>query len=687
MSRWTLKRARKVLSEEDPANRGSTLVGTLRTLLDAGCPQDIAAAALGKGLDDAKALIEQAIKVSKPVLAYDGGEDPDVECRRAMEVLKVQPDLFVSGEGAVVKIESRPGSSEIVPVVMDVPRMRRLLAEIFFVYAFKGRGEQRSKVGRLATDGFAKMLLVPNRNDGFRFLRGIARLPYMLEDGTWIHEKGWNERTGMYLDPLPAAAKMNPIPPRPSNKEIAAAIKLLEAPTTEYEFNSPSDRANALAMMITAVLHGLWGSATPIFGVSGDEAGIGKTKLAQVAGIVRTGALPSIELARIKNGALEEDSKRVTTRLRELFSGVEIYDNADGVVRSQYLAALVTAGVVGNRLLGSNTRIDGRVEWLTIFTGNGLRFEGTLERRAVMIHIRGTDQKNAQRIFAFDPVQLAQDRWLEMRRAVFVLYRAWLQRGMPKPFSDCPSMGSFERFRETIGGMLRMAGVRGFLATFGEQLVTDWSIDWGRFLSAVECWQNLNSSRREAVKRATIGGKRASVWTDPRELVAAMLLLQPRLERARIVADEIRATEEKHWIGNRPVLRKKRRRLALEAVVAEIEFWDATEKVLEALPGMFAQELEKTKQAGGWRKNSQECWPSKVYEGAPSLERWHGSAQQPARFNCSVELASGSHSPGLRSLGDYIRNALKRDTVGYEPESGDRIEVTIEDRRFVLVRH
>src|SRR5262249_21511680 len=56
----------------------------------------------------------------------------------------------------------------------------------------------------------------------------------------------------------------------------------------------------------------------------------------------------------------------------------------------------------------------------------------------------------------------------ELIAACLTLAAGWLAAGRPQPAATVPAMGSFEDWRDVVGGVLAVAGVPGFLANAAE---------------------------------------------------------------------------------------------------------------------------------------------------------------------------------------------------------------------------
>src|SRR5690606_18828840 len=68
-------------------------------------------------------------------------------------------------------------------------------------------------------------------------------------------------------------------------------------------------------------------------------------------------------------------------------------------------------------------------------------------------------------------------------RALLTISRAWYAEG--KPPADVPTFGSFEAWSRTIGGMLQLAGITGFLSNL-DALIADATSEDGEWVELLE---------------------------------------------------------------------------------------------------------------------------------------------------------------------------------------------------------
>lgn len=108
-------------------------------------------------------------------------------------------------------------------------------------------------------------------------LTGLIEAPCLRPDGTLLFEPGWDEATGLWLDPH-SRVEVPPVPDQPTETDIAAALSLLrEGLLAEFEFVDPASHANALALILTTVLRPAIEGSIPLALIDAPVAGTGKT--------------------------------------------------------------------------------------------------------------------------------------------------------------------------------------------------------------------------------------------------------------------------------------------------------------------------------------------------------------------------------------------------------------------------
>jgi hypothetical protein len=274
-----------------------------------------------------------------------------------------------------------------------------------------------------------------------------------------------------------------------------------------------------LAAFFTVVLRPAIDGPVPLFAIDSPEKGSGKSLLADLISILATGREAARQTA--PSATAEEEWRKRITAVLSRGEPIALLDNVEHPLRSANLAAVLTSIWWQDRLLGKTLQLElpARAVWLA--TGNNLRLVGDLARRCIWIRIDAREARPWQRTGFRHPDLLA---WTKRRRpeivaALLTVVRAWVEAECPGAEAGTPQLGSYESWREIVGGVLGVAGVPGFLgnlAQFYEQVDTE-ATQWTAFLSE---WH-----RRFAENPITVRSLyQARRWLDIRDFIPEDLL-------------------------------------------------------------------------------------------------------------------------------------------------------------------
>jgi hypothetical protein len=341
-------------------------------------------------------------------------------------------------------------------------------------------------------------------------LRGMIASPVFTAEGVLDTTVGYQPATGLYYEPIG-----EPVPKVPSEPDAtdlrAARLCLGEDLLGDFPWaDEHASRANMIAALVTPMVRDLVSGPVPLFGLDAPKAGNGKGLLATCASIVTTGHDVSV-MADTKSE--EEFRKRVTTKLME-GAGVLLLDNVRRRLDSASLAALLTATVWSDRVLGSSRTVTLPVRALFLVTGNNLQFSDEITRRTVSVRIDAkADRPWEGRTYRHPDLP----GWLRRHRhdviwACLVLVQHWLARGRPD-WSGAP-MGSYESWCRVLGGILETAGIQGFLENRRE-LYSRGDADseeWRAFTSA--WWNEHRDSPVKVAELQSIAEETLVSWFD-----------------------------------------------------------------------------------------------------------------------------------------------------------------------------
>lgn len=296
----------------------------------------------------------------------------------------------------------------------------------------------------------------------------LARVGYHPELHTWLH--------------LPEGVAMATVSDAPTTDDVRLARRLLlDDLLVDFPFVTDSDRAHAVAALLLQPVRNLISGCTPIHDIESPTPGSGKGLLADIVSILAMGRVcQATTIARD-----EDESRKKITSILSRGQAVILIDNVRGVLESSSLASAITAEIWSDRILGQSRMIDvpNRATW--IVTANNPRLSLEIARRCVRIRLDPKVDRPWRRT-GFKHPNLRE--WTVAQRfdliwAICVLVRAWITQGRP---SADQSIGSFESYSSVVGGILKVAGIDGFLED-AEQLYDQADIEgreWRPFIAA-----------------------------------------------------------------------------------------------------------------------------------------------------------------------------------------------------------
>ena len=279
-------------------------------------------------------------------------------------------------------------------------------------------------------------------------LRAIISAPTLRHDGTVLSAPGYDKATGLLLvgDRI-----WRQVPENPSKRDAAKALDVLVEPIDGFPFVDNSDRAAALALLITSVMRPSL-KTVPMFTVTAPAAGTGKSLLVDIAAILATGRKAAVVTPTQDEAELEKRIGAAALAGDQIIS----IDNVTHILRSDQLCQLLTQEEVQVRVLGASKNVRIPSTALICATGNNLSIHGDLNRRAVRIRLDAKCERPDERRFDRDATGLALRKRAELVAAALTIVRAYLSAGAP---SQASPMGSFEDWSDTVRSALIWLGM------------------------------------------------------------------------------------------------------------------------------------------------------------------------------------------------------------------------------------
>jgi putative DNA primase/helicase len=286
-------------------------------------------------------------------------------------------------------------------------------------------------------------------------------------DGRLILEPGYHREARLFYSPTQDLRGIE-IPDKPSPADVSAALSLIfDELLYDFPFHDQASKANALAVMLLPFVRLMITGPTKNHHFTSSTEGVGKGKCANAC------AFPFLGRKLDINPQKESEAEWRKALTSFLMSGASHYfidnltnplgwDNVALDIDSGTLAAAWTGSRWKDRLLGGNDEAKVQIHAVFMSAGNNVAFSRELTRRLVNIEIVAVSEDPSLRTnFKHDPIEeWARDNRAALTRSCLTLCSNWIAQGR-KP-GNC-TMGSYESYARTMGGVLDACGVGGFL--------------------------------------------------------------------------------------------------------------------------------------------------------------------------------------------------------------------------------
>ena len=343
----------------------------------------------------------------------------------------------------------------------------------------------------------------------FPALAGIAEIPVIRPDGSVHATTGYDPITGLIYLPKPGFV-IPPLSNHPTPEDVRRAVSLVNEALGEFPFVDEASRAAGWAACLTPILRPYVPGATPLILFDAPRAGTGKGLLADVVARIAIGRPAAMMMAPCED---EEMRKRLTAMLLD-GSAIIVFDNLNHPLESPSLAAAITAPVWKDRILGRSESVSLPVRATWIATGNDIQLGGDLPRRSVLCRL---DAKVARPWTRSGFKHPDLPGWVDQNRgelvaALLTLSCAWIAEGCPP--ANTPIFGGFEDWTRAVGGVLQVAGIRGFLRNQDElyERADDETAQWEAFLST--WWEIYGCEPRTAAELTAEMKREADTMTS-----------------------------------------------------------------------------------------------------------------------------------------------------------------------------
>ncbi|WP_432050281.1 hypothetical protein [Verrucosispora sp. NA02020] len=430
------------------------------------------------------------------------------------------PDTYVRA-GAVVVVETPSGAiatdddpTQIITLV-DHTRLARLLADHTFTYELVKEKLADGDTEMVETEATPKSHVASAALSSAHWpklspLTGIVTTPvFRPDDGSLVQEAGYDPATGLiYAPKLPLPV----VPDLPTREQLAEARAfLLDKLLADFPWVGPS-RANFIGMLVAPLLRPyLGGVPVPLAAVDATSPATGKSLLTTImtkvfSGYTRPWVGDDVELRKV-----------ITSILVDKGGAVVCLDNVGKAetVDQPTLAALLTATVWSDRILGVSTTVRVPNDRVWFVTGNSLSIGGDIASRTVLIRLDAQMPNPAGRApstFVLGDLE----EWLgdPVNRAtvlyhLLVLVRGWIVAGANRV--ETP-MRTFTPWASATAGFLAWLREPGFMTNAGSlHEVDEEEAQYGAFYSR---WHELFADEQLTAKQLHESAMPKTEWSN-----------------------------------------------------------------------------------------------------------------------------------------------------------------------------
>lgn len=335
-------------------------------------------------------------------------------------------------------------------------------------------------------------------------LRGVVTSPTFTREGDMITERGYHD-SGLFYEPditldIPKVSKV------PTEEEVRKSVRMLVADTfSDFPFGGYVREeivdmvmdgegipavTHCISMLLLFFCRDMIDGPTPGHLLGKPAPGTGASLLTDVVSIIATG---SVTPASAMPGNPEEMGKTITALLA---SGTNMifFDNINHGVDSAELASALTSPEYKARILGKTELVDTEVRCIWTLTGNNVQLSSEILRRCVLIDLDAQSAEPEKRTgWQHEDIRAwVKDNRGDLVWACLTIIQNWIAKGM-NPYRK-EALNSFENWSAVMGGIVRDAGIGGFLGN--RQELKEMSSDGKEndiILFVEELWRNYGA--------------------------------------------------------------------------------------------------------------------------------------------------------------------------------------------------
>ena len=366
---------------------------------------------------------------NRPVIRYEAGAIDQV-VKACDYVLSQVGNVFQAG-GVIVILRESEESTDVRMEPASMAELTIALASACTFLAYNRKEKEwracdpPERVLRTLL-GASRYVYLPN-------LQGIARQPYYRPgQGSLVTTAGYDAISGIYGWFDEGAVKLGPL----TREGALSALAKLEELISEFDFETPIDRAATLAAIITATVRSYLPVA-PAFLTTAPESGVGKSYLNSVI-VPFAGGEPARASFPL---TADEATKSVLALLMSSPSCIEYDDMVCNFKPHAILNRALTSDKITDRILSVSKTATVFTKTFIIGSGINITPERDMNRRVITIRLASRPDDRISKAFTGRPAEVVRERRMEMISHVLTIIESWMAAGRPK--SDIRSIASY----------------------------------------------------------------------------------------------------------------------------------------------------------------------------------------------------------------------------------------------------
>lgn len=297
-------------------------------------------------------------------------------------------------------------------------------------------------------------------------LSGVVESPTIRVDGSVVQSPGYDRQTGLIYRP---SIEFPTVADSPSRDDASKALSLLLEVLTDFPIFEDADRTAWVSMVLSMIGRPCIAGYVPLFAVTANIRGAGKSLLVDAATLIAYG-----RQASRKAFTRDDDEMRKTITAVAIGAVPSVlFDNLDIQLGGASLDAAITSSSWSDRVLGQSRMTDLPLRTVWSATGNNMAFGSDIGRRVLPIRLQSPLETPETRTGFKHPDLLAwvSDERPRLAVAALTILRAYFVAGCPvQPKGE---WGSFESWSAIVRGAIVWAGGADPLPTRATALAGD----------------------------------------------------------------------------------------------------------------------------------------------------------------------------------------------------------------------